>query len=150
MFAVQKNPIKVIEIKDGDNINNYSELVYRKLDTVTVGVSDKYLKWENGDADNGALLEMTNDEKVVIVETEMSTWKAETKLAVVTNGKALITAKYPQLDKDAFITGLYPTELTNAVKADMVNVYQQVQAIKANIDSATLSTKDSVSLVITL
>ena len=60
-YAVQKDPIKVIEIKGSDNINNYSELTYRKLETVPVGVPDKYLKWELD-----VLVEMTTAEKAIV------------------------------------------------------------------------------------
>lgn len=80
MFVVQKKPIKVIDLslldpqsKEG-NIDNYSEATYRKLETVPMQYSypmgvktysdtpiiDKYLQWQGGDVDNGALVENLN------------------------------------------------------------------------------------------
>ena len=71
-YAVQKDPIKVIEIKGSDNINNYSELTYRKLETVPVGVPDKYLKWELD-----VLVEMTTVEKAIVDGSNLAELKAK-------------------------------------------------------------------------
>lgn len=83
-FAVQKNPIKVIDLsvpspdwRDG-NINNFPEKEFRKLETVPMQytypmgvktysntpIEDKYLMWQGGDAENGALVENLNKSMV--------------------------------------------------------------------------------------
>lgn len=74
-YAVQKKPIKVIDTTlTGENINDFSEKAYRKLDTVPMQynypmgvktytdtpIENKYLQWQGGDVDNGALVENLN------------------------------------------------------------------------------------------
>ena len=60
-YLVQKDPIRVREIKDGLNVKNFPERDNVELASVPVGVPDKYLKWELD-----VLVEMTTAEKAVV------------------------------------------------------------------------------------
>ena len=82
-YVVSKNPIIVKDLSKLDptsregNPNNYSELDFRKLEVVPVGVPDKYLKWDNGNPENGTLVEMATTEKAQVDANELITAKTK-------------------------------------------------------------------------
>ena len=105
MYAVLKNPIKVVEITGSDNINNYSEKTFRKLDGVPA-VANRYLKWENGDADKGMLLAMTADEQAAVDSEEQESVFAQVVSANKEIGsKLLLESDWTQSCLDALEGG---------------------------------------------
>ena len=131
MFAVQKDPIKVIEIKGSDNINNYSELTYSKLETVPVGVPDKYLKWDNND-----LLEITAEENAAVdagISLEQAAQLAEAKklktAEVQESAIAWAMAQFPGRRIEGYILNLYTDTLKIQIQQTAVVAFTRLTDI---------------------
>ena len=130
MYAVQKSPIRVIEITGEDNINNYSEAIYRKLDIVpmqysypmgvktytNVPIEDKYLQWQGGDTENGALVENLN--KTMVDNAILAGDKADKYLEIRKAAEKEVSdiLKAANIEKDYILSYMFLRTFTDSTQ----------------------------------
>ena len=144
MYAVNKNPITITEIVEGDYVSNYVESTTRILDSVP-DVDPIYLKWENGDSNNGSLLEMTDSEKSVIDSSILLV--AQTKKIKALSEIAIneVMSKHPDKHPYGYMMGVYDETTLNNIKADADIAFVKLTGLKIDVmSSSTVGEVESI------
>lgn len=160
-FVVQKDPIKVIDLslpnaERSGNPNNFPDNQYLKLDTVPVGVPDKYLKLVGG-----ILTEKTAEEKAVVdgadlIATKQAKWaeieaKANAEVDDLIGGergKGYVNGHTFLKQMDANDEGLLSLEQQTVLQQTLIAVRTKAKAKYAIIMDPNISSVDEVKSIV--